>query len=124
MLQERDDVRSAAVNRQSEGPPAPAGQGCTGSEDAHRNYARNVASQGFALLAHAINACNNPATRYRFGDSEREQFMSLCATLHSLIENGKIEPRSAAMAQDDLAFQRFVSRSLAAAAGVAGDDQQ
>ena len=86
------------------------------TRDPHRAYARKVAAEGFALLAHAVNACDNPATRYRFGEDEREEFMTLCARLYALIETGRIEPRAAAMAQDDTAFQRFVSRSLGGSA--------
>jgi hypothetical protein len=82
--------------------------------EAHRAYALEVASQGFALLAHAVNACDNPATPYRFADAERERFMSLCARLYTLVERGRIESRASALAQDDVDFQRFVSRSLAA----------
>ena len=80
---------------------------------AHRAYALEVASQGFALLAHAVNACDNPETPYRFGDAERERFMSLCAKLYALVERGRIESRASAIAQDDVDFQRFVHRSLA-----------
>lgn len=94
-------------------PRSPARRSCPVSEAEHRAYARNVASRGFALLAHAVNACDNPTTLYRFGDAEREQFLVLCTKLYSLIESGKIVPRLSALAQDDLAFQRFVSRSLA-----------
>jgi hypothetical protein len=90
----------------------PASPGESRAEDPDRAYARRVAAEGFALLAHAVNACDNPATRYRFGEEERERFMSLCAKLYALIETGSIEPRAAAMAQDDIAFQRFVTRSL------------
>ena len=81
---------------------------------AHRAYALEVASQGFALLAHAVNACNNPETPYRFADAERERFMSLCARLYALVERGRIESRASAIAQDDVDFQRFANRSLAA----------
>ena len=94
----------------------PAGRNGLRSEADFRTYARNVAAQGFALLAHSVNACDNPATHYRFGDAERERFMDLCGQLYALIETGRIESRSAAIAQDDLAFQRFVSRSLTAGA--------
>jgi hypothetical protein len=80
--------------------------------DPHRDYALRVAGKGFSLLAHAVNACDNPATPYRFAEAEREQFMSLCAKLYALIEGGRIEARSLAIAQDDLAFQRFVHRSV------------
>jgi hypothetical protein len=90
--------------------PAPTDPLKSGNPD--RDYALNVAAKGFALLAHAVNACDNPATRYRFGHEERDEFMSLCARLYSLIASGNIESRAAAMAQDDLAFQRFVKRSL------------
>jgi hypothetical protein len=93
--------------------------------EAHRAYALEVASQGFALLAHAVNACDNPETPYRFADAERERFMSLCARLYSLVERGRIETRAAALAQDDVDFQRFVNRSLAAitdGTGQAADD--
>jgi hypothetical protein len=90
--------------------PAPSNRLETG--EPHRDYALRVAADGFALLAHAMNACDNPATRYRFGDVEREAFMTLCARLYALIETGTIVPRAAAMAQDDVAFQRFVNRSL------------
>ncbi len=93
--------------------------------EGHRAYALAVASQGFALLAHAVNARDNPETPYRFADAERERFMSLCARLYSLIERGRIETRAVALAQDDVDFQRFVNRSLAAVAdetGQAGDD--
>jgi hypothetical protein len=85
--------------------------------EAHRAYALKVASQGFALLAHAVNACDNPETPYRFADAERERFMTLCASLYALVERGRIEPRTAAMAQDDVEFQRFVQRSLASPPG-------
>jgi hypothetical protein len=90
--------------------PAPSNRPATG--EPHRDYALRVAADGFALLAHAVNACDNPATRYRFGNQEREEFMTLCARLYVLIETGAIVPRAAAMAQDDVVFQRFVNRSL------------
>ena len=83
--------------------PAPADPRC--AAHSHRAYALKVAGRGFSLLAHAVNACDNPATLYRFGAAEREQFMSLCTKLYALIETGSIEPRSLAIAQDDLAFQ-------------------
>ncbi len=85
--------------------------------EAHRAYALEVASQGFALLAHAVNACDNPETPYRFAEPERERFMALCARLYALVERGQIESRASAMAQDDAAFQRFVHRSLAGIPG-------
>lgn len=88
---------------------------------AHRAYALEVASQGFALLAHAVNACDNPETPYRFADAERERFMSLCTRLYALIERGRIESRASALAQDDVDFQRFVQRSLAAMPPDPGD---
>lgn len=91
------------------------------SDDPHRAYARRVAAKGFALLAHAVNACDNPATRYRFGEEEREEFMNLCTRLYALIESGRIEGRAAAMAQDDLAFQRFVSRAIGSSAAPGAD---
>jgi hypothetical protein len=94
----------------------PAGRNHHRTEAEYRAYARNVASQGFALLAHAVNACDNPSTHYRFADAEQEQFIDLCSRLYSLIDSGHLEPRSAAIAQDDIAFQRFVSRSLTAGA--------
>ena len=106
-----DHGRRQALTR-SASTPRSAPPDRPGIHDPHRAYARKVAAEGFALLAHAVNACDNPDTRYRFGEAEREEFMTLCAKLYALIETGRIEPRAAAMAQDDLAFQRFVSRSL------------
>jgi hypothetical protein len=103
------------LTQRSANNPRPAPPGHPDAEDPHRAYACRVAAEGFALLAHAVNACDNPATRYRFAEEERERFMSLCAKLYALIETGRIEPRAAAMAQDDIAFQRFVSRSLGSA---------
>lgn len=103
--------------------PRPAGSNQPAECDPHRTYARQVAGEGFALLAHAVNACDNPATRYRFGEEEREEFMTLCARLYALIDTGRIEPRAAAMAQDDIAFQRFVSLSLGGSGEPGGDDK-
>jgi hypothetical protein len=102
--------------------PEPASFDGAEAGDPHRAYARRVAAKGFALLAHAVNACDNPATRYRFGEGEREEFMDLCTRLYALIETGRIEARAAAMAQDDIAFQRFVSRSLGSRAASEADD--
>ena len=100
------------MTRPSANAPKPAPSHRRKPGGPHRDYARKVAAEGFALLAHAFNACDNPATPYRFGDQEREEFMTLCARLYSLVETGRIETRAAALAQDDLAFQRFLSRSL------------
>jgi hypothetical protein len=94
----------------------------TTTPEAHRAYALEVASQGFALLAHAVNASDNPETPYRFADAERERFMSLCAKLYALVERGRIESRALAIAQDDVDFQRFVQRSLAAIARQRDED--
>ncbi len=100
------------MTRRSTSGARPAPRNRQLAADPHRDYALEVAGEAFSLLAHAVNACDNPATPYRFADAEREQFMSLCAKLYALIETGRIEPRSLAIAQDDLAFQRFVLRSL------------
>ena len=120
MQENVDHGWSRTLNR-SASTPRPAPRDRSDTSDPHRAYARQVAADGFALLAHAVNACDNPATRYRFGEQEREEFMTLCAKLYALIETGRIEPRAAAIAQDDIAFQRFVSRSLGGGAGSASD---
>jgi hypothetical protein len=120
-LQENVDHGWRQALTQSASTPRPAQPDRSDALEPHRAYARKVAAEGFALLAHAVNACDNPATRYRFGEAEREEFMTLCAKLYALIETGRIEPRAAAMAQDDLAFQRFVSRSLGGSAAAESD---
>ncbi len=48
---------------------------------------------------------------YRYGAEEQARFRELCAGIVELIETGRIEWRPLAIAQGDLAFQRFVLRS-------------
>lgn len=41
-----------------------------------REYARRMASEGVALLAHALHACDNPDTPYQYGATERRRSYS------------------------------------------------
>ena len=62
-----------------------------------------------ALLAHAVNHCDNPSVPYRYRDREQAEFIGICQRIYLLIERGEIESRAGAIAQDDDAFQRFIS---------------
>jgi len=68
---------------------------------------------GVASLAHAFNACDNPATPYRYSVAVRDRFMELCLELYGLVETGEIIERRGPAAQDDVEFQRFMNTATA-----------
>ena len=107
------------MTRRSANAPRPAPRTSVAAADPHRAYALRVASEGFSLLTHAVNACDNPATLYRFAEAEREQFLTLCAKLYALIESGTIEPRSLAIAPGRSGFPALRHPNPAAPNGVA-----
>lgn len=89
----------------------------------HREYARQHASQGIALLAHAVNACNRDDATYRYSKRHLERFMSIAEELVRMIEDGEIiaishgikssasAPTEAPTeAEHDRGFQNFMAR--------------
>ena len=84
----------------------------------HREYARQHASHGIALLAHAVNACNRDDATYRYSKKHLERFMSIAEELVHMIEEGDIiaishgvEPSASApkAAEHDRGFQNFMA---------------
>jgi hypothetical protein len=73
-----------------------------------REYAHRIAEQGFALLSHAVNACDNPDTPYRYAPEAQREFLRLGAALYALIERGRILPHQIGQARNDEAFQVFM----------------
>jgi hypothetical protein len=74
-----------------------------------REYAHRIAEQGFALLSHAVNACDNPDTPYRYAPEAQREFLRLGAALYALIDSGRIVPHRIGQARNDDAFQVFMA---------------
>jgi len=82
------------------------------NEEVHpREYARQHAEEGLALLAHAVNACNRAGATYRY--SEQTKFMRIARELVELIEFGEIvaiaPPRLPTVSEHDRGFQRLMA---------------
>jgi hypothetical protein len=74
-----------------------------------RGSANRIASQGIALLAHALNACDNTATPYKYAPDARARFMELASKIVELVETGRILPNPIGLARNDDAFQSFMA---------------
>lgn len=74
-----------------------------------RLQARGAATHALAVLAQAVNHCDNPAVPYRFDAAAQADFEAIAQAVVRLIEGGVIQPRSVAIAQADAAFQRHLA---------------
>jgi hypothetical protein len=61
-------------------------------EDASREDARSQASTAMALLARAMNHCDNPELPYRYTAEVQSRFVDLAIQIVRLVETGDIEP--------------------------------
>ncbi len=79
----------------------------------HRDYARQHAAQGVALLAHAINACNRDDATYRYSKEQQRKFARIVRELVELVEFGEIvafgSARAPTASEHDRGFQRFMA---------------
>lgn len=82
------------------------------SDQQARDYARESAAQGVALIAHALNACDNPATPYKFAASARRKFERIVFELVQLIDTGRIVPNPIGAARVDHEFQAFMRDAM------------
>ncbi len=84
--------------------PAPAIAHIPRNRD-HRAYARTQAMLAMGILAHAVNATDNPATPYRYDNVSRIRFIAIAQLLVELVVEGEIiEP-----SEHDAGFQRFMN---------------
>lgn len=74
-----------------------------------RNEARKYAQNGVGMLAHALNACDEADTPYRYGNAEQARFKVLITEIIEIVETGKIELAPNAKARFDKEFQSFMS---------------
>jgi aspartate ammonia-lyase len=81
------------------------------NEKRARDKARDLATQGVALLARAVNHLRDPAVLYRYGAEEQARFMELAGDLVHLVETGRIELSPAMAARYDQDFQAFLNRT-------------
>lgn len=74
-----------------------------------REQATTNAKLGCGFFARAFNLCDDAEIPYCWPKQTRDEVERLLTRLVHLAEGGPIRPRAGAQAQDDAAFQRFMT---------------
>jgi len=72
-----------------------------------RGIARRTAEQGFALIARAINACDNPDIPYQFSEIDRTRVINALIEVQDVVEHGIIQVSQVEAAKKDMKYQTF-----------------
>jgi len=79
-----------------------------------REYARSLRQPAIALLAHALNARDNPDLPYRYSDEAIEHFNRIVGELSEIFDDGEIiETLLPSDREIDRDFQAFMRKALA-----------
>ena len=79
-----------------------------------REYARSLRQPAIALLAHALNARDNPDLPYRYSDEAIEHFNRIVGELSEIFDDGEIiETLLPSDRETDRDFQAFMRKALA-----------